>query len=144
LATSFDDVYNTFLEKISDSDLLTLDSTNQESLLYGYMIRSCTKFNRICKVDLTNIDDELKQFNNDLNNEIIDIITTGMIVEWLKPKYLFNENLHNVLNTKDYNQYSPANLLKEIRETYLNSKQEFVSMMNNYSYINGNIEDLKP
>jgi hypothetical protein len=93
---------------------------------------------------LSDRNDITKQFNNTLANEIIDIIVSGMLVEWMKPKYLYNMNMKNVLNTKDYNQYSPANLLKELRETYNNLVRTFESKLNRYSFMYGNIENLTP
>ena len=68
-----------------------------------------------------------------------------MIVEWLKPRYLYDENMKNMLNTKDYNMaVSPANMMGSNRNTYLGIKNEFESMMNKYSFTSGNIEELKP
>ena len=144
MATPFSDIYNSFLNKVTDVDLVEMESEDQELFLYGLMIQSCAKFNDICLIDLTDINNTSDQFNSTLTGEIINIISTGMIVEWLKPQYYFNDNLKNSLNTKDYSTFSPANLLKEIRETYFTTKKEFEGMINNYSYINGNLEDLKP
>jgi hypothetical protein len=145
MATSYDDIYNTFLEKITDYDLLAFTDANKEVILYGYMIRACSKFQNICEVDLSDRDETLDQFNEDLDDEIIDIITTGMTAEWLKPKYLFDDHMKNMLNTSDYKlAASPANMLGSIRETYLQTKKEFESMMNKYSYVHGSIEDLEP
>jgi hypothetical protein len=142
MATPYSDIYNQFLEQITDTDLLALTQSNRESLLFGLLKRACNRFLRICKYDLSDKNDTLKTFNFDLPDEESSIIVHGMIAEWYKPKYNFNENLKNVLNTKDYNQYSPANLLKETRESYKNANREFESMMNKYSYVHGSIEDL--
>jgi hypothetical protein len=144
MATPYSVVYNSFLDKVSDTDLLALTTTNTELIILGYMNRTCTKFERICVFNLSDRDDTTRQFSDDLTDEDIDIISEGMLVEWYKPKLHFNENLKNVLNTKDYNQYSPANLLKEIRESYKSAKNNFESMVNKYSYVHGAIEDLKP
>lgn len=142
MATPFSDIYNSFLDKITDTDLLALTDDNKELFLNGLMKKSIIGFKNICSIDLTDVNEETEQFNQTLKDEDIEILSTGMIVEWLKPKYYFNDNLKNSLNTKDYSTFSPANLLKEIRETYLNAKKEFKSMINEYSYLNGNIETL--
>ncbi len=141
MATPYSDIYNPFLEKITDSDLLALTIENRETILHGLMVRTCSKFKRICKyakeINLSNRDDTNKVFNDTLSEEIIDIITTGMIVEWLKPKYLFDQNMRNILNTKDYSMAaSPANMANSIRATYLEAKNEFESMMNKFSFVN--------
>lgn len=142
MATPYSEIYNSFLNKISDTDLLSLSDTSKATLLLGYMNYACSEFEGICKIDLTNRDDEAETFNLTLTRADIDIISDGMLVGWITPKYLFNENLQNTLNTKDFNTYSPANLLKEIRETYNNVRQNFEHKMNKYSYINGSLGDL--
>ncbi len=144
MATPYSTIYNSFLDQMSDLDFLSLTNTTKETLMFGYMNRACIQFEEKCKIDLSDRNDITKQFNNTLANEIIDIIVSGMLVEWMKPKYLYNMNMKNVLNTKDYNQYSPANLLKELRETYNNLVRTFESKLNRYSFMYGNIENLTP
>ena len=142
MATPYSDVINNFLGKITDYELPKFLLTERETIVYGYMVTSCSKFKRLCKVDLSDRDDTEKQFNQDLDDEIIDIITESMIVEWLKPKLYSLENLRNVLNTKDYTQFSPANLLDKIQTTYKEAKLESKRMMNNYSHYHGKIDEI--
>ena len=47
---------------------------------------------------------------------------------------LFSDNLSNVLNTKDFSMYSPANLLKELRETLSYLRRHARALVNNYSF----------
>lgn len=145
MATLYFDIYNPFLEKITDYDLPAFIETDRENILHGFMVRTCSKFQRICKcatkIDLSDRDETLKQFNDTLTDDIIDIITTGMTVEWLRPKYLYDDNMKNMLNTKDYNMAaSPANMANSIRATYLQAKKEFESDMNKYSFVNGDFD----
>ena len=117
MATPYSDVFNVFLGKITDYDLPKFNDIDREDILEGYMVSACVKFNKVCLVDLYDRNNDSKQFNNDLDDEIIDIITENMLVEWLKPKLLSTENLENALSTKDFSLFSPANLLGNIRET---------------------------
>lgn len=139
--TPYSTIYNAFLNKITDTDFLLLSDNNRKALLLSYLNYACGEFSDVCTKDLNNRDDDAEIFNIELSLAEIDIITDGMLVAWITPKYLFNENMHNVLNTKDFNMYSPANLLKEIRETYNNVKQTFERKMIKYSYLNSNFED---
>ncbi|MFA6824915.1 MAG: hypothetical protein WCR38_04825 [Bacteroidales bacterium] len=141
MATPYSDVINSFLGKITDYELPLLE-TDRDSIVISYMHSANSKFKRICLVDLTDVDEDLKQFNQDLDDEIIDIITETMIVEWLKPKLYSLENLRNVLNTKDFTQFSPANLLDKIQATYKEAKLESKRMMNNYSHYHGKVDEI--
>ena len=134
MATPYSDIIKVFLNKITDMDLPKFDDITKEAIIIGYMKSACTKFAKVCRVDLYDKDDELQIFNSELDDEIIDIITENMLVEWLKPKVLFTDNLSNVLNTKDFSQYSPANILKELRETLSYLKKNARALVNNYSF----------
>jgi hypothetical protein len=142
MATQYSDVYNTFLGKVTDYDLPKFEDTEKEDILYGYLKSACVNFKKVCKVDLYDRNDTLEQFNNDLDDEIIDIISELMLVEWLKPKVLSTENLKNCLSTKDFSLFSPANLLKEIRETLKECKQESRRLINNYSFAHADFTEL--
>ncbi|MDD2245273.1 MAG: hypothetical protein PHR13_11780 [Dysgonamonadaceae bacterium] len=139
MATLYTDVYNSFLSRVTDYDLPAFTEESRESILHGFMVNACSKFQRICKkiskIDLSDRDETNKQFNSTLTDEQIDIITTGMIMEWVKPKYYLDENMRNILNTKDYNMAaSPVNVLGGVRNTYSQVKREFESMINKYSF----------
>lgn len=55
-------------------------------------------------------------FHVDLPQSVINMIVTGMQYYWLRPRLLNTENMHNVLNTRDFSQYAPHNLLFRLRE----------------------------
>ena len=134
MATPYSSVVEVFLNKITDMDLPKFDDVSRNEIVIGYMKSACTKFAKVCEVDLYDIDDELQEFSADLSDEVIDIISENMLVEWLKPKVLFSDNLSNVLNTKDFSMYSPANLLKELRETLSYLRRNARALVNNYSF----------
>lgn len=140
MATPYYIIYDSFLRKVSDYNLLDLELEDRELLLKSYLDDSCANF-YTCKKDLS--DRGENQFNETLSTEEINIIATGMLVEWLTPKLLLNENMENNLSPKDINIFSSANLLKEVRETYGFIQKKFDSMVNNYSYKYGNIDTLK-
>ncbi len=142
MATPYSKIIEPFLLKVRDYDLSKFTDIEKTEIVIGLLIASCIKFEKVCKSDLSNRDDSLQVFNSDLSDEEIDIISEGMIVEWIKPRVYSSENLRNVLNTKDYNQYSPANLLKELRETLKSSKQEYKALINNYSFSHADFSKL--
>lgn len=137
--TLYSEVIEVFINKITDMDLPKFEDLTRETIIVGYMKSACTKFAKVCEVDLNDRDKVLGCFNSDLDDEIIDIITENMLVEWLKPKVLFTDNLSNVLNTKDFSMYSPANMLKELRETLAYLKKNARGLINNYSFAHSEV-----
>jgi hypothetical protein len=112
-----------------------------------YMKRAISEFKSMCLYDLTTTaDDMIREFNVDIEpedlDEIVDIISDGMVVQWLKPYTYRQDNLENVLNTRDFTSYSPAELLYRVKETYLSARTEFISMMRDYTYKHGDLTDL--
>ena len=72
----------------------------------------------------------------------MDIVSDGMVVQWLKPYYFKADNLENFLTTKDFTAYSPSELLLRISDTYKLAKKNFTNAMREYSYNHGDLSDL--
>jgi hypothetical protein len=142
MSTPYSIVIETFLSKVVDYHLNLMDTTDREVYVNKLLLSAVIKFQKICKVDLTDRDETLKQFNQELDDEIVDILAELMVTEWLKPYVNNADNLQNILNTKDYNQYSSSALLKEIRTTYNESKSNCKQLMIEYSYTHNDISEL--
>lgn len=143
MATPFTDIYARAIFRFADYKFLEQDKDIREGVLERYLISAKTEFQRICKVNLDDYDLELKQFNQDLNDEVIEILALGIAFYWLSYKTMNSELLKNVLNSKDYYYYSPANLLKEIQTLRRTLRDEFNSRMRQYSYFDNNLSTLK-
>ena len=74
--------------------------------------------------------------------EIADIVSEGMVSQWLKPYVNKQENLENVLNTKDFTTYSPAELLMRVGNAYAKVQKDYTNMIREYSYNHGDLSDL--
>lgn len=139
MATKYDAVYQRFLSKISDYDMLEFDVSTQYALMHDYLASAAADFNDVCRMDLDDRDDLILQFNADLNNKEIEILAVGMVRHWLAPKVLSSENLRNALNTRDYTVFSPSKLFEQIRGAYESANREFRYLMTMYSYRNGDL-----
>lgn len=143
---SYDEVADAFLSKITEFEFLQLSEEDRTKTIDGYMKRSAAAFKHICKYDLFAYDDTLRKFTDDFAesdvDEIVDIISEGMLVQWLKPYVYRQELLENALNTADYTTYSPAELLLRIGNAYSKAQKDYTQMMRDYSYNHGNITEL--
>ena len=75
-------------------------------------------------------------------DELVGIISEGMVVQWLKPYVNKQELLENILNTRDFTTYSPAELLYRVRDTYEKARREYTNMIREYSYNHGDLTNL--
>lgn len=145
---SYDVFIGSFLSKISEFEFGNLVHENLTAMVDGYMKRSLVAFKYICPYDFfTTRDDETREFNiDDITEEdleeIVDVVSDGMVVQWLKPYVNKQELLENVINTRDFTMYSPAELLLRVGNAYAKAQKDFESAMNDYSYNHGDITEL--
>ena len=144
MATPFRDIYARAVFRFADYDFLKQDIQMREDVLEKYLFSAKTDFYRICNVDLKDCDMLLKQFNKDLDDEVIEILALGISFYWISYKSLNSELLKNVLNSRDYYYYSPANLLKEVQTLRDTLRDEFNGRMRKYSFNNNTLSNLTP
>ena len=147
MSIPYDTFVGAFLNKISEFELLQLDDNNRTEIVDGYLIRAITAFRKNCKYDLfTTRDDASREFLVDVPSEdldeLVEIISEGMLVQWLKPYVYKQENLENLLNTRDFTTYSPASLLMRIGDAYKKAQSDYTQMIREYSYNHGDLTTL--
>ena len=133
-----------FLSKIMDYDFLEMEEGDRTDLIDGYMKRAIADFQKICLYDFsTTFDDTTRTFSvavpDDAIDELADIISDGMLVQWMKPYTYRQEALENVLNTRDFTTYSPAELLMRVGNAYAKAQRDFTNEMREYSYRHGDL-----
>ena len=142
------DVFNgAFLAKITEYEFIQIPEEDRNIILDGYMKRAISAFQKICKYDLSSTgDDELREFDVDIPetslDEIVEIVSEGMLVQWMKPYVYRQEVLENVLNTRDYTTYSPAELLLRLGNAYTKAQFDYTQMIREYSYNHGDLKSL--
>jgi len=132
------------LNKISEFELLQLDDNNRTEVVDGYRKRAVAAFKKNCRVDLqTTADDENRVYDVDIADEdldeLVDIISEGMLVQWLKPYVYQQDLLQNLMNTRDYSMYSPAELLMRVGNAYQKAQRDYTQMIREYSYNHGDL-----
>lgn len=147
MSVPYDKFTEAFLAKITEYDFVNMKDFERNSLIDGYMKRAIAAFRHINPYDLSSTaDDNIREFNVDIPaeeiDELVDIISEGMLAQWMKPYTYKQENLEMALNTRDFTTYSPAELLSRISSAYAKVQKDFVSMMREYSYNHGDLTDL--
>lgn len=147
MGISYDVFAGSFLAKIREYDFCKMYELDRDAVVDGYMKRAIAAFKDICKYDLVSTADDSKRIfdldipANDID-EIVDIISEGMLVQWMKPYLYKQENLESVLNTRDFTTYSPAELLYRIGSAHKEANKHFKNMMREYSYRHADLSEL--
>lgn len=147
MSIPYDTFIGAFLGKITEYELNALQEVARDETVYGYMKRAISGFKKNCKYDLTTTRNETdKVFNVDIPDEdiddIVDIVSEGMVVQWLKPYVYKQELLENAINTRDFTTYSPAELLMRVGNAYDKAQKDYLQMIREYSYNHGDLSDL--
>lgn len=140
--TAYEDIYNSFRTKVSDYDLINLSDAEESEVLHSFLKISISKFNRLCD-KLTDRDDELSQFNIDLTDEEVDILSELMLETWVQRKLHNSDLLRNNLSTKDFSFFSNKNIIDQLRGLYKEVKRNSRSMMNQYSILHSDYKNMR-
>lgn len=138
--TLYSTLYNRCLQKLEDPTLMQLPEEDLEDMLHDYML-SATAKHRKCEHDLSDRDDELKQFNSDLSDLEIEILAILMLREYI------SQRLHSVTNTmmvfsgKETKFYSQAAHIAELRAMDEALKLEAQQLSRDYTYENNDYFD---
>lgn len=139
MATSYEEIYNLAANKITDPEIALLLPEDIEELFHGYLISAIPKF-RKCKNDLSNRDDELRQFNVDLLDVEKEILAILVVREWLQPQLYSALLTKQVFSDKEQKYYSQSSHLSELRALDETLKIDAQKLSRDYTY--GNSEYL--
>ena len=147
MSVQYDTFVNSFLSKVTEFDFLQIDREYAVDIIDGFMKRALLAFKKNCKYDFfTTANDVSRVFDLDIPDddleEIVNIVSDGMICQWMKPYLNRTALLRNVLNTRDFTTYSPAELLHRVGNAYDNANKEFIQGIREYSYNHGELTEL--
>jgi len=149
---AFDVFTEAFLQKITEYDLLELEQPQRGQLTDSYLMRALSELAPLCGDCFTiSVDTEHRKavFGGGAESwdalatiEIVNIVSEGMIVHWLKPYVNRQESLENVVSTRDFTTYSPAELLNRLGARHKMAMRDFKQMAFEYSYAHGDLTRL--
>ena len=133
MATTYDKVYNRALAKIQDCDLVALQDRDLEEMLHDWLMAAIAKF-RQCKNDLSDRDEELRQFNVDLEDEEVEILAIMVVREWLAPQVHSALLTKQIFGGKEENYFSQSAHLKQLMDADTSLRVEAQKLSRDYSY----------
>ncbi len=147
MSISYDAFTGAFLSKISEFEFINLAEEDRQSIVDGFLSRAISAFKKNCKYDLVSAKNDTDRvieldFSDEDVDELVDIISEGMIVQWLKPYVYQQELLQNLLNTNDFTTYSPAELLLRVGNAYTKAQKDYTQMIREYSYNHNDLSEL--
>lgn len=133
--TSYETVYSRFLQKIEDYKILNKEDEEVMKMLHGWMISAISKLKTLSN-DLSDRNDEVEMFNNDLLDVEIEVIALQMVQEWLKPQVNSTLLTSQMFTGSDQKYYSQSTHLKELQDLEKSAKIEARKLIRDYTYQN--------
>lgn len=117
--TPYEAIYGRFLSKIKDYPILEQikqgNTAFVKRMLHRYLEGAISNF-LYGGEKLKNRDNDLEQFNESLTDLEMEILAKLMVVEYLSPVLINSDKIEKRLSSKDFNEFSSANLIGQIRE----------------------------
>ena len=136
MPTPYEKIYENVLPKFKSYDIFKMTENEVKEYLHDYLISAISRFH-VCKKDLSNRDDNLEQFNVDLSDIEIEILSNYIVIEYLDSNYIKVPSLLKVaLPSKDFIAYSPANMLDKLTVMHDMYRKENEGLLSRYAWMN--------
>ena len=132
MGTPIQDVFDKFMIQIDDDTKYYMEATLLDELLRLYLSKAISKF-RDCQKELKIVDD---YFTEVLDDDEQFILAQFMVLQWLSPKILCNDNLTIQFSDVDYNQKNPASLSTSLKDMKREIEKALQRDLVEYSYKN--------
>ena len=140
--TTYRELADAVFDKIKDIDFANMNEDIAYQIVIGYMRSAIVSFES-AKQDLSDRDDEFKQFNIKLSDESFVILVNYMIIEWLTSNFILTTNaLKTRLSSSDFHSLNLHNQLSKAIELRDYLKAENDQLAINKSYKDSEIFDL--
>lgn len=139
MPTPYSSIYERALFRLSDTKLARANGMERKYILERHLNAAIADFQTKCLEDLESRSAEAEEFEAELSNEVQEILALGISYHWLSAQILNNDLLRNKLSTKDYQYFSPANLLRESTALRESVRKEYHRRMTDYTFEHGDL-----
>lgn len=129
MATPYTTIYDNVLPKFKDFDIPLMTSDEVYEMLHEHLRPAIVAFH-ICKKSLSDRDETLEQFNVDLDDNEIEILSNFLLISFVDSNYIRVPTvLKFSLSSRDFNASSKALLDKLIlmSNTYLQRNETLLT-----------------
>ncbi len=134
MATPFTNIYQKVTSLLQSYTFANLGQELFEEFLQMWLNEASSVYFIDCEKNLDNVDLIGNQFNETLTSREEWILAYSICLSYLNYFLADEQKLQNTLGDRDYQSYSPANLLKELRITTEHFERRLKEALELYSY----------
>ncbi len=140
MATPYEKIYDRFVQKITDFNLVEVDDYSFNKMLNGWLDSAAIRV-RKCQHDLSKRDDEIQEFEEDLSDLEVELLALGMVDAWVSPMLNSTELTLQFIGGKEEKYYSQSQMLAELRNLKRENTLEMNRLHNYHTYTNNSYFD---
>ena len=143
MVSTFEDVFSRFYLRVEDYNIVGLDEEIVNEMLYGYLKSVISKpFVRRLFSSIT-VDDDVEEieytmresWGSDADQDFVEeLLSMGMIVEWLNPRYNSMQNTSQFFSNSDAKFFSQANHMTELKAMLEKAQNDLRKYIRDRSY----------
>ena len=130
------EIFDRFRNKVTDYDLLDICPSYEEDILFDYLVSSVGDFVEWTGIELI-VDSDMRTISPAPTIRQKDILALGMLYYWTSHILHNTDKMRNVMNTRDFQQFSPEKILSRLIEVRDASYMDFKSRVIDHSFIVG-------
>ena len=135
MPTPYEKIYENLLPKFRDYEIPFMTEDEVKEQLHDYIVPAISKFH-ICDKDLSDRNDELEQFNIELSEKEIEILSNYALLEYIDSNYIRTPVILKAsLSSSDFNAFSNANLLSKLLNMHDVYRKENETLLSQYAWI---------
>lgn len=140
-----DDLYSSFLGKVTDYNFVNMSEDDVYELMFGYFKSAISQPYVRRLFSSVKMDDEIMEMTFTLKNSvdedsdkyfIIEVLSRGMVIAWLEPQVKSTVNLSQMYGGKEQKFYSQAQQLSELKDLLSTTKSEQRRIICDHGYVN--------
>jgi len=135
MSTPYTEIFKKANILFEDAPLLSrLTDDEYTEFLELFLSKTKSVYFKKCKKDLADVDNTLKQFNQNLSDEEQWICAQGVMLVWLERQLYKEEKLRDKMGTKDYSFFSPANMIQKLINLVNDARTQLRDMEIDYTF----------
>lgn len=130
------EIFDRFRNKVTDYDLLEMCPSYEEDILYDYLVSATGDFGEWTGLEFV-VDKDEGVIAPAPTVRQGDMLALGMLYYWTSHILYNTDKMRNVMNTKDFQQFSPEKILARLVEIRDASYQDFKARVIDHSFLMG-------
>lgn len=143
MSTPYEKLYENLLPKFRSYEIPLMTTEEVKDYLHDFLIPAISRFH-VCRKDLKDRDDVIQQFNTELSDMEIEILSNYLLIEYIDSEYIRVPTVLKVsLPSSDFKAFSSANFLDKLMAMHKAYVAENETLLSRYAWMGAKESGIK-